>query len=712
VQGRLAEVLGANFIGRDAMTRRIQYRGDIDAEWASYGPGARAIATAFVRGINAWVAIARERPPAEFVLAGWLPETWRAEDLLNRTDAFRASGDGAAEVFRARLAATLGSERAAALLGEDAATGSPAIDLAAITYHVGDALREIGTPPFFAALGGPVNGASAASALGAVAGGAAGGSNAWAIAGGRSTTGAPLLAVDPHRRLANPSERYLIHLTAPGWNVAGATSPWLPGVVIGHNDRVAWGMTAADDDAADGADLYVERLNPDDPHQVERDGRWEKTVVVQGSLRVKGRDRPEPFDREYTSRGVVVVADRERHLAVTLRWSGMEPGGAGELAALGLNRAGSADDLRDALTRWQTPAVEVVFVDRAGGVGSQVAARVPIRRGRDGRLPAAAWRDPIDWDGWRGLDDQPHASASAGTDSVGAGYVASANGNHARTARLQEALSAGSLSVQDFANLQHDVKAWNATRLVPLFARLRSDRSDVEQARRQLLDWNRQVSGDSVSATIYVTWERLVREMLAASRVPAVLVDEFVSRTTNMLVPALTLPSRLWFDGNASAARDRLIMNALAAAVDELHGRSGGVAGAATGNDIPPWGRLQQVMLAHPLGITEAARRRFNLGPFARPGYAETLMVTAQRRGDAALGASFAAVFDTADWDRSIVQNAPGQSESPGSRHFADLAMLWGDGKYFPLAFSEAAVAAHTESTLELTPPMVQRSTR
>ena len=108
VQGRLAEVLGANFVSRDAMTRRIQYRGNLDDEWASYGPDTRAIASAFVRGINAWVAIARERPPEEFVLAGWTPELWRPEDLLNRTDAFLASGDAQAEVFRARLVAAVG----------------------------------------------------------------------------------------------------------------------------------------------------------------------------------------------------------------------------------------------------------------------------------------------------------------------------------------------------------------------------------------------------------------------------------------------------------------------------------------------------------------------------------------------------------------------------------------------------------------------------
>ena len=247
VQGRLAEVLGANFVGRDAMTRRVQYRGDLSVEWASYGPQTQAIASAFVRGINAWVAIARERPPEEFVLAGWLPEFWRPEDLLNRTDAFLASGgDALAEVFRARLATAVGVSNAATLLGEDAPNGVPAgADLSEVTFQVGDRLREIGTRPFVTELAAPVADQ-------------AGGSNAWAVAGWRSSTGAPILAADPHRLLTSPSLRYLVHLTAPGWNVVGATAPWLPGVTIGHNDRVAWGMTAFD---ADTADIYVERLN-------------------------------------------------------------------------------------------------------------------------------------------------------------------------------------------------------------------------------------------------------------------------------------------------------------------------------------------------------------------------------------------------------------------------------------------------------------------
>jgi penicillin amidase len=283
------------------------------------------------------------------------------------------------------------------------------------------------------------------------------------------------------------------------------------------------------------------------------------------------------------------------------------------------------------------------------------------------------------------------------------GYLASFNGSRARGERLRAVLSSGSLALDDFAALQHDVRAWNAERLVPLFSRVQAARPPVEAARRQLLDWDREVSVDSVAAATYVTWERSVKRMLVESRLPSALVDEFIARTPNMLVPALTAPTRLWFDGNVLQARDRLILTALEAAVDELAGRSGG-------DGAEPWGRMQQVVLAHPLAITDAARRLFNVGPFARPGYAETVMSISARRAETAVGASFAAIFDAADWDRSVAQNPPGQSESRASAHFADLARLWNEQKYFPLLFSDEAVAANTAQTLTLLPRQTPQS--
>jgi acyl-homoserine lactone acylase PvdQ len=377
--GRLAEVLGPNFAERDAMTRRIQYVGDPDAEWSGYAADTRAIATAFVRGINAWVALARSRPPEAFVLAGWKPDFWAPVDLLNRTDAFVAGRDAIDDLFRLRLIATLGARRAAAILPREAVADLPrGLDPDIASPVVGDAIRSVGAPPFFLGLARPIADARTTDATG----------DAF-----------------PHedipldvRPLPLPSPRYLVGLHAPGWNVVGATAPWLPGVAIGHNDRMAWDMDPVD---VDTQDVYVERVNPSNPHQVEAMGRFVDTTLVEDPLVIRGRAQPLVFDRERTRHGAIVAVDRERHLAFTVRWTGAEPGAAGDLIALELDRATTMDAFHSALARWKTPARRVTFADIDGHRGSEIAALAPVRRGWTGRLPAPGWTGANEWIGWR-----------------------------------------------------------------------------------------------------------------------------------------------------------------------------------------------------------------------------------------------------------------------------------------------------------------------
>jgi penicillin amidase len=680
-QGRLSEVLGPNFAERDAMTRRMQFRGDLASEWASYGEDVRGIASAFVRGVNTWVSMARHDLPEEFVLAGWVPELWKPEDLLSRTDAFLQSGDADLDAFRSRLIAAVGAARANEIFPAEKPYSIPTalsgVDLDGLGEVVDDAIRRVGTAPFFLSLAAPVVPAGAA------------GSNAWAVSGLQSATGAPLVASDPHRALAHPSLRYLVHLSAPGWNVAGAVSPWLPGVAIGHNDHVAWGLAAF---PADTQDVFVEHMNPSNPHQVESRGRFEDTVIVKDPIVIRGRAKPFDFEREYTPRGVVIASDRERHLAFTVRWSGMEAGAAGELAALAVDRARSAADLLVALNSWKMPVAEFVYADADGKVGRQVAGLVPIRAWWDGAVPAPGWSGAFEWRGWRRLDELPHADGEEAARHV----VVAANRSVARTKRLLQIMGSDRrLSIDDLKAVQHDTMSWNAGQVVPLLDRLHAERADVESARRRLLYWDRRVSAGSSTATLYVYWEEALLRALAERRVPPPLLEAFLARV-RLDVTTLTRPSHVWFDSDPGRARDALLLDALAAATDRVNG-------AAGSEREPIWGRLNAVTFKHPLALTEAARHLFDLGPFDRGGYAETVMAT-YARSSINVGASFSEIVDVSDWDRSAVINAPGQSGSPRSGHFSDLARLWAAGEYFPFAFSDAAVQASAESTLVLQP--------
>jgi len=349
-QGRLAEVLGANFIERDAMTRRFQYRGDREEEWASYGPDTKAIAEAFVRGVNAWVAHVADDPSEAFARAGWKPASWSAIDLLNRTDAFRSSGDAIDEVHRSKL--------------HDV---------------VADAIRRAGAPPFFSALTPPARADQMATR---------------SAAGSTATRGAELRFSETGRTFSHPSSRYIVHLKAPGWNVIGVTSPWLPGVAAGHNEHIAWAMLPA---AADTQDVYADRINT-------------PSTTVTDSIVVKGRKSPFVFDTSFTRHGVVVALDKAAGVEYAVRWSGTEPGAAAELAAPALDRASTWSEFRAALVRWKMPARRAVYADSDGNVGFQDAALLPVRRARE-------------WNGWLRPDALPHALNPSGPIIVRASAI-------------------------------------------------------------------------------------------------------------------------------------------------------------------------------------------------------------------------------------------------------------------------------------------------
>jgi len=359
--------------------------------------------------------------------------------------------------------------------------------------------------------------------------------------------------------------------------VIGATAPWRPGVAEGHNEHIAWTAEAIE---VDTQDVYVETLNPLNPHQVKDGARWVDIAVHKDWIAVRGRKVPVDFERETTRHGVIVASDQERHLAFAIRWSGSEPGTAAEFAAPAVDRARSWPEFRSALASWKMPARRMVYTDADNQHGYQVAALVPVRRASTGAVPVPAGTGATEWAGWRTLDELPHALNPATASSAGA-----------RVAGSSSALAAQTLVA--------------AMRTHP-------DRADA-----------------------------LLRRLAAVASQPQSLT-----------------------------AQRAVIVDALEGALRE---RS--------------WPPGSDVMFAHPLGITDAARRRFNVIARA-PSGVERLSMT----------------FNAKDWDRSTAINVPGQSGSPDSPHFADLATLWSSGASFTLAFSEEAIAKHAVATLTLTP--------
>jgi penicillin amidase len=252
-----------------------------------------------------------------------------------------------------------------------------------------------------------------------------------------------------------------------------------------------------------------------------------------------------------------------------------------------------------------------------------------------------------------------------------------ANGSRPRLNRLRQLLAGSAkFTIDDVKRQQLDVASWNAGQLVTRIAGMRAADPHVEEIRRQLTGWDRRVTADSPAGVLYVLWERELRRRIAAERVPAALLDAFLARVPFDVSEAL----------NAS---DAVLLGALSTAGEQA--------------PTAPDGGKSRPLFQHPLAITQAARRRFNVGPFSLGGYDSTVM-SFSKRSSVDVGPSFRQIVDVGDWDRSVATNAPGQSEWTGSPHFADLAKLWASSEYFPLVFSDRAVQGNAESTLILQP--------
>jgi penicillin amidase len=690
--GETAEVVGKRGLEADRFARLLRYRGDPDAEWASYAPDARQIATAFTRGINAYIDHVGGRLPIEFQLLGTRPKKWRPEDCLGRMAGVVMTRNFQSEVARAELVAAVGVDRARRIAPTDPARAygpAPGLDLAGIDRSVLSGYRAATGPlPL-----GPGDD----------------GSNNWAVDGTLSASGRPLLASDPHRAIALPSLRYLVHLNAPGWNVIGSGEPALPGVAIGHNERVAWGFTIV---GTDQADLYVEETDPADPTRYRAGDRWEKMTVVREEVTVRGEARPVALELRFTRHGPVLHEDARRHRAYALKWAGSEPGGAAYLASLSLDRAKDSHAFVEALGRWKCPAENMVYADVDGHIGWVAAALTPVRKGWAGLLPVPGTGGAYEWQGFLPLGELPQEHNPA------AHYVATANHNilppgyrHEialewapayRFTRIKQQLEAQKkFTLKGFAAMQHDNTSLPGLALGRLAGGVDMRDPALRPYAELLARWDGVLTVESRAGALYGVWLQELLHEFYRPHVPEPVLEFVAGRGgVPVMLAALEKPDRVWFGDNPKEGRDRLLRRTFRTAV-------GRARELLPGDEKEwSWGRLHTTTFRHPLAaLGPAYAKAFNLGPVPRPGDAHTPNAAPYTpKFEHTGGATYRHLLDLADWDRGLATSAPGQSGQPGSPHYADLLPLWQKGEYFPLAFSRARVEQVTCHRLRLEP--------
>jgi penicillin amidase len=710
--GLLSASLGPAYVAQDRAARLFIYRGDMAAEWGAYAPGAQQEVEAFVAGINAYVAEVRAgvRPlPVEFTITGSQPEPWRPEDVV-RIRSHALVGNVTSEVTRAQVACAAGLPADALrkrLEPAHTAVVPEGLDPCVITP---DVLKDyiLGTQPVTFSPTQARVAAMDASEFDRSA--AQEGSNNWVVAPSRTATGRPILANDPHRQLGVPSLRYVVGIEAPGLSLIGAGEPALPGVSFGHNDTAAFGLTIF---GIDQEDLYVYALNPANPDQYHYGDGWEAMTVVHDEIPVKG-EAPRKVELRFTRHGPVLDFDPPHGRAFALRTVWEQPGLSGYFQSTWLTHARTWADFKTAHDHWGAPPLNLVYADTAGNIGWAASGLTPRRPNWDGLLPVPG-DGRYEWNGFLTGDELPISLnpakgwfATANEMNLPQGYPAEARkvsfewNDRSRIDRIDEVLAANAkVSVADSMALQTDSHAAISYRLTALAAHLTSADPQVTDALARLKAWDHDETLGSVATTIYEVWA--VKHLGAAviDRLAPAAKSQIGTPALDAILTTLEHPGAD-FGPNPVEARDTLLLVSLKAALGELSGRLGPDMNSWT------WGRLHHATWSPAIGAIADAdtRARMTLGPLPIPGGASSPKAAAYTLADfnVSHGASVRMVMDVGAWDNSMIINTPGESGDPGSPHYGDLFPLWAAGAYVPMLYSRAAVDAHADRVIELTP--------
>ncbi|MDF2626297.1 MAG: penicillin amidase [Symbiobacteriaceae bacterium] len=541
--GRLSEAMGASQINTDKFLRTLMLRQAAERTIDSLSPWAIEALEAYAAGVNAFIneATASGRLPVEFTLLGYKPEPWSIVDSasVGKLMAYDLGGNYRAEVFRYQLRAMVGDELTREVMPTYPDDGITIMRSDAAGKQVGSAAPYL--PP--AGSGVDVSGLLAT----AIYPDENIGSNNWVVSGKLTQSGKPLLANDPHLGINLPAIWYQSHLVVTDekdpLSVIGATFPGAPGVVIGHNDKVAWGVTNTGPDVQD---LYIERRNPNNPYQFEFNGKWEDATVYKDPIKVKGQ-ADIPFEVVVTRHGPIVSevvgaeGDRPQE-ALALKWTAHLPSTEPE-AILLLNRAGNWEEFREALKQFWVPTQNFVFASVDGTIAYRPGGVVPIRAKGDGLLPVPGWDGQHEWTGYIAFDKMPEVVnpaeefiVTANNKVIDSGYPYLLSHTWAepyRAARITEMIQGKTgLTADHMQALQTDYANLRARTMLPqLLPMLQSaELNATEKAALALLEqWNHVDSADQGAPFLFHLWWQELERHLYASK----MGDDLYGRMTD-----------------------------------------------------------------------------------------------------------------------------------------------------------------------------------
>lgn len=630
--GDLAEIVGRPGLEADREARRLRLR-RIAEEAAMSAPQAdRAALAAYARGVNEYIRTHLDRLPLEFSLLGYHPRPWSVVDsILVGLHMFRT--------LTTTWESDLGRRKMLAA-GDGAKVG---------------------------ALFPPLSGGEAQP-----------GSNAWVVSGAWTASGKPILSNDPHLDWTLPAAWFMVHLEAPGLHVTGVSLPGTPGVIIGHNERIAWGMTNL---GYDVQDLYVEQLDDRTGRYVFRGGveqaRREREII-----RVKGAV-PHELVNWVTRHGPLLVAEGAERMS--LRWAAFEPG-AFAFPFVEINRARNWREFTAAIERLPGPGSNFLYADVDGNIGYHAAGRLPVRKTFNGDVPVDGSSGEYEWDGQIPFRELPSAFnppdgilVSSNQNPFPEKYPYTVNGAfapHYRERQVRSLLQARKgWKTADMLALQKDVYSafdhFLAREIAAAWDRRKAEHGSLGEAVAMLRSWNGQMEKNQaaplIAALAYQHLRRTVAESASGGK------TEWDRRMAPAAIEKLLRERPAgWFKD-----WDVPLMEALRDAVDE--------AGRMQGRDPKKWsyGNWLVLRIQHPVtSRVPLVGRYFDIGPAPGSGSGITVKQTTAR-----VGPSMRMNIDLGDWEHSLLNVATGQSGHALSRNYKDEWPRFYAGESWPLPF-------------------------
>lgn len=768
--GRLSELVGQNdaALEADKVIRTFGWRQVAEREWDILQPSTREALTAYAEGVNAYLA---DRAPAaiavEYTVLGTqvhvdAPEPWDPLDSLTwlKAMAWDLRGNYDEELARAESYATIrdvdrvndlfptypvsinapivGAEQAvppatttSARGDDDEQTASAAVD--ALRLHDHDARAAL------------LAASAAVDAVPHLLGEGEGvGSNSWVVGGAHTASGSPLLANDPHLGISAPGIWAQVGLRcatvsqACPYDVAGFSFAGFPGVIIGHNGALAWGLTNL---GADVTDFFLERIDGAD---ALRDGEREPLTTRTEVIKVNGgqdvtltvRETVHgPIVSDALDLGGVVTAPTPDsapggRYAVSLGWTALAPGHTAD-AVLAMDVARNADDIARVARLFDVPSQNIVFATTDGHIGYQAPGRIPVRARvggdvpSDGSWPRPGWDSAYDWQGYVDPEDMPAVldppsgilvAANQAVTAPGKGPFLTRDWDYGyRAQRIRSELEAQvaqgtTITPQTVSTLQNDVRSPYADVLVPTLLTIPVADAFDRDGQDLLRTWDRRMDADSPAAAYFAAVWKSLLELTFADELPEGARPDGGSRWLEVVRRLLDSPGSPWWDDRSTPGvvegRDEILSRALVQARRQLTQQLG------SSTDDWRWGKLHVAAPEHPVlggdSVPAIVRRLMNPQGIEVGGGSSIVNATGWDASSGSYGVTSAPsmrmVVDLGDLDSSTWVTLTGTSGHPGSVHYTDQLAAWAHGHTYPFPFTPAATEADARDRLTLRP--------